>query len=218
MQPALHSLAVLNRLYLVRHGEVENPGHVVYADLPGFSLSLIGRAQAEAAARYLALRAPEAVVSSPLDRAMETAAAIGRAVERDVVVDDRLIEWRLSGRWAGVVWEDLPERFPGELEAYLATPYDLPFAPETILEVAERMAAVVEGLEGSAVLVSHQDPVQALRVRLVGGEPKSFLMAKPGHASVITLDRGPGGWQETAHWEPDLPSDPFPPGVSDTRS
>ena len=211
---------MISRLFLVRHGEVENPGHVVYADLPGFSLSPIGRAQAEAAGRRLAPLQPEAVVSSPLDRAMETAAAIAGAVGVQVTVDDRLIEWRLSGRWAGVVWEDLPERFPGELEAYLATPYDLPFAPETIAEVAARMAAALDDLEDarSAVLVSHQDPVQALRVHLLDGGGESFLEGKPGHASVITLERTTVGWTETGYWEPDVSSDPFPPGASGSRS
>ncbi|RPI21428.1 MAG: histidine phosphatase family protein, partial [Actinobacteria bacterium] len=36
-------------LLLMRHGEVENPRHVVYSDLPGFHLSAGGRAQAAAA-------------------------------------------------------------------------------------------------------------------------------------------------------------------------
>ncbi|MEX2419029.1 MAG: histidine phosphatase family protein, partial [Acidimicrobiia bacterium] len=108
---------MLERLHLVRHGEVANPDGVVYADLPGFSLSAAGRAQAAASARYLQARSPEAVVSSPLDRAMETARAIADAIGVAVTTDDRLLEWRLSGRWAGVRWDDLPSRFPGELEA-----------------------------------------------------------------------------------------------------
>ena len=210
----------MERLHLVRHGEVENPRHVVYADLPGFSLSPTGRAQAAQAARHLARSGPDIVLSSPLDRALETATAIARAVGVEVTVDDRLTEWRLSSRWAGVVWEDLPEHFPGELEAYLATPHDLPFAPETLIEVARRMATVVDDLEEarSAVLVSHQDPVQALRGHLLGDGPGSFLLGKPGHASVVTLERDADGWRETGYWEPDVPSDPFPPGASAARS
>lgn len=206
---------MLESLYLVRHGEVENPDHVVYADLPGFSLSPIGRAQAAAAAQRLEPLQPEAVISSPLDRAVETAAAIAGAVGIAVTTDDRLVEWRLSGRWAGVGWEDLPQRFPGEMEAYLATPYDLPFAPETADEVARRMASLVGDLERrglrSAVLVSHQDPVQALRIHLQAAPPHSFLVGKPGHASVVTLERSDAGWVETGYWEPDFASDPFPP-------
>jgi len=205
---------VLEHLHLVRHGEVDNPDHVVYADLPGFSLSEAGRAQARAAAEHLAVLRPDVVISSPLDRARETAAAIARAAGQEVIVDDRLTEWALSTRWRGVRWEELPERFPGELEAYLATPLDLPFAPESVAEVAERMAAVAAGLDAtphrSAAIVSHQDPVQALRAHL-RGDMLSFLLAKPGHASVSSFERVSGHWRETGYWEPDIPSEPFPP-------
>jgi len=203
---------VLTRLYLVRHGEVENPDHVVYADLPGFSLSAAGRAQAAAAARHLSARHVDAVVSSPLDRARETAAAIAGAIGVGVTIDERLTEWALSKRWAGVRWEELPDRFPGELEAYLATPLDLPFAPESIADVAERMNAVADSLEGhgSAVLVSHQDPVQALRCRM-RGDMAGFPVGKPGHASVTAFERADDGWIEAGYWEPDIASEPFPP-------
>ncbi|MEX0826618.1 MAG: histidine phosphatase family protein [Acidimicrobiia bacterium] len=206
---------MLERLHLVRHGEVANPDGVVYADLPGFSLSAAGRAQAAASARYLQARGPEAVVSSPLDRALETAGAIADSIGVAVTTDDRLLEWRLSGRWAGVRWDDLPSRFPGEVEAYLAAPYDLAFAPESIDEVAARMAALVMSLDSAdlkdAVLVSHQDPLQALRVFLVGGTRESFTTGKPGHASVTTLERVGGRWHEVGYWEPEVDTIPFPP-------
>jgi broad specificity phosphatase PhoE len=211
----LHSPVVLERLHLVRHGEVENPDGVVYADLPGFSLSASGRAQAAASGKYLLARGPSAVISSPLDRAVETAHTIAVAAGVEVTIDDRLVEWGLASRWAGVRWDDLHERFPGELEAYLASPYELDFSPESIDEVAARMAAAVESLDRSdlddAVLVSHQDPVQALRVRLTDAPRESFTLGKPGHASVITLERRTDGWEETGYWEPEIETIPFPP-------
>jgi broad specificity phosphatase PhoE len=206
---------VLERLHLVRHGEVENPDGVVYADLPGFSLSAAGRAQAAASGKYLLARGPEAVISSPLDRAVETAQAIAEAVGVEATTDDRLVEWGLAARWAGVRWDDLPEVFPGELEAYLATPHDLEFSSESIDQLADRMASVVDSLDGGSlkdvVIVSHQDPVQALRVRLVGGARESFTSGKPGHAAVITLERDGSGWTEAGYWEPEVETVPFPP-------
>jgi broad specificity phosphatase PhoE len=206
---------VLERLHLVRHGEVENPDGVVYADLPGFALSASGRAQAAASGRYLQARSPEAVISSPLDRALETASAIAEAIGAPLTTDDRLVEWRLSSRWAGIRWDDLPTAFPGELEAYLAAPYDLSFAPESIDEVAERMVGLITSLDEAdlqdAVLVSHQDPVQALRVHLVGGTRDSFPFGKPGHASVTTLERIGDRWYESGYWEPEIETIPFPP-------
>lgn len=213
--PALvHSGAVLERLHLVRHGEVHNPGGVVYADLPGFGLSPVGALQAEAAAGHLADSRAGLVVCSPLERAVATAEPIARRLSVPLRVDARLTEWRLAQRWAGVPWAELSTRFPGELEAYLAAPADLAFAAESIHEVAARMAGVVADLDreavATAILVSHQDPVQALRIVLTGRDLASLNVDKPAHATVVSLTRTPGHWAESS-WSPPIPSDPFPP-------
>jgi broad specificity phosphatase PhoE len=206
---------VLAALHLVRHGEVENPRHVCYGDLPGFGLSPAGRRQAEAAAAHLAAGGADVLLTSPLQRAVETARAIGRHLGLEPVADDRLTEWRLGVRWNGVVWEDLPSVFPGELEAYLDHPADLPFSPESLAEAAQRIAALVGELGeqqsgAAAVLVSHQDPVQAARLLLTGGDLAALHRHKPSHAAVLTLLPG-DPWYEAACWEPAAAGARFPP-------
>jgi broad specificity phosphatase PhoE len=207
---------MLSTLWLVRHGEVLNPNHVVYADLPGFGLSVIGQRQADAAADRCGNLAVDMIVTSPLQRAVDTAAPIADALGMTPLVDARLTEWALGTRWGGVVWEDLPAVFPGELEAYLATPTELPFAPEAITDVADRMQDLVADLGrdhpgGTVLLVSHQDPVQALRLSLTGRDLATLHDDKPSHASVITLQATTVGWIETGFWAPDILSTPFPP-------
>ena len=214
---------MLSTLHLVRHGEVHNPDHVVYADLHGFGLSDTGRAQAASAAAHLQGELVDVLVSSPLQRARETAAPIAAALGVEPLLDDRLTEWHLGRRWAGVGWEELPERFPGELEAYLATPTTLPFAPEQIDGVASRVASVVSDLGiahpgGTAVLVSHQDPIQAVRLVLTRIDLGRLHDDKPNHASVITLTANQGGWIETSVWTPQEPSSPFPPVKGNERT
>ncbi|MFH1330095.1 MAG: histidine phosphatase family protein [Actinomycetota bacterium] len=206
---------MLGRLHLVRHGEVANPRHLCYGDLPGFGLSPAGRLQSEAAAAYLAAAGAELLLTSPLQRAVETAGIIGRFLGLPAAPDDRLIEWRLGVRWNGVVWEDLPTAFPGELEAYLEHPADLPFSPETLAAAAERIVALVDEVgsrhPGAAVvLVSHQDPVQAARLLLTGRELAALHCRKPGHAAVLTFTPG-APWREAACWEPAVFGTPFPP-------
>jgi broad specificity phosphatase PhoE len=206
---------VLAALHLVRHGEVANPRHVCYGDLPGFGLSPGGCRQAAAAAAHLAGIGADLLLTSPLQRALETARTIGRRLGLEPVVDDRLTEWRLGVRWNGVIWEDLPAAFPGELEAYLDHPADLPFSPESLAAAAQRLAAVATELGethpgAAAVLVSHQDPVQAARLFLTGGDLASLHQRKPAHAAVITLMPG-SPWREASYWEPDLPATRFPP-------
>lgn len=206
---------VLARLFLVRHGEVHNPGHICYGDLPGFGLGPNGRRQARAAADYLAPTGADLLLCSPLRRAKETAAIIGRRLGLRPLADEGLTEWKLGMRWAGTAWEDLPALFPGELEAYLDHPAELPFSPESIAAAAGRVVALVDELGRShpgsrAVLVSHQDPVQAARLHLTGGLPADLHIDKPGHGSVLTLEPG-SPWRLAARWEPPGPATSFPP-------
>ena len=85
---------------LVRHGEVENPDRVVYADLPGFGLSDRGKSEAAAAAGFLAPLGVAAIYASPLERAQETASFISEACGVAIETRDDLTEWlvaRLNG-------------------------------------------------------------------------------------------------------------------------
>jgi len=195
------------QIHLVRHGEVENPDHLVYADLPGFWLSDVGMAQANAAANYLANHRVSRIVASPLDRAVATATAIAAHHHADVTTDNRLTEWRLGNRWAGVGWDDLPEKFPGELEAYLAHPEHLPFSTESLQQVAERVAGAIVDLagrtsEGDVVFVSHQYPIHAASRLLTRSGFENYHDNKPEHCSVSSLVPSNGMWAMAEHWAP----------------
>jgi len=61
---------------MVRHGEVHNPQKILYGRLPRFGLSANGRRQAQAAGRFLSRLPIQAVYSSPMLRARQTAAEI----------------------------------------------------------------------------------------------------------------------------------------------
>lgn len=199
--------------FLIRHGEVHNPEGVVYADLEGFGLSELGRAQAAATATRLP--AASTIVASPLQRAVETANIIAGDIGASVAVDEDLTEWRLGRRWAGEVWESIDERFPGELTAYLDHPHQLDFGEETLDALAARVAGAVRrhrlAAHGPLVIVSHQDPIQAARLDLTGRVLTDLHQDKPGHAAIVTLSgTGDGPWDEVAMWAP-AQGEVFPP-------
>jgi broad specificity phosphatase PhoE len=200
-------------IHLLRHGEVANPENVVYADLPGFHLSPIGRAQAAITATHLAAAPVVAIVTSPLARAAETAGIVAAPFRMAVTIDERLTEWHLAGRWAGVRWDALATSFPGELEAYLEDPSELPFSPESLHDLAIRITGCLESWsrqlpDGDLVFVSHQDPIHAAARRLTGEDFASFHHSKPAHGSVTTLDRAGSGWARTGYWAPHVASRP----------
>lgn len=193
-------------VHLVRHGEVTNPGNVVYGSLPGFGLSTLGVEQARKVGRYLGPRAVVAIWSSPLERSLRTAEEIASRSGVPVRVDPDLTEWRMIERWMGETWTGVRDRFPGELEAYLDHPGSLDFAPESLSDLADRVASVARRLDaehphGDVVIVSHQDPIQAGRLRLIGAPMDGFHEDKPSHGAVLTIRPG-STWVEQTVWSP----------------
>ena len=91
----------MTTLLLVRHGLTDaNAGGLLAGWTPGVHLAEKGRDQAQALSQRLSAVPVAAVVSSPLERCQETAAAIVAGRDIDVVTDDRLGECRY-GDWTG---------------------------------------------------------------------------------------------------------------------
>lgn len=203
-------------IHLVRHGEVENPERIVYADIPGFRLSKRGRLEAAAAAQHLGSLGVTAIYSSPLDRACETADIIAAVTGAPIRPREDLTEWHVARRWKGVAWEDLPRKFPGEVEAYVNHPTNLPFAEESIEDLGLRVAEAVREIAAAhpygAVVVSHQDPIQAGRLVLLEEPLERLHEDRPGHCEVLTLAPG-SPWRQIAHWKPVVgePQEAWPP-------
>ncbi len=153
-------------VHLVRHGEVANPGGVLYGRLPGFRLSEDGQMMAKAAAGFLAGRDVKVLRSSPLERAIQTAEPIAAQLGLPIEVDERLIEpWNhFEGLTVGVGDGAL---FAPRHWIYLRNPFR-PSWGEPYREVAARMLAAASGAARAArgheaVCVSHQLPIWVSR-------------------------------------------------------
>jgi probable phosphomutase (TIGR03848 family) len=90
----------MTTVVLVRHGLTHMTGPVLAGWTPGLHLDERGQKQAAALAERLRPVTFSALVSSPLDRCLDTAAAIVDGRAQDVQVDDRLGECRY-GDWTG---------------------------------------------------------------------------------------------------------------------
>ncbi len=100
----------VDRVYLARHGQTALNADGRLRGLSDPPLDEVGRAEAARLASELAGYAPTVVISSPLQRALSTAEAIGRAAGIPVVVEKRLND-RDYGPWTGHPRTEVEERF-----------------------------------------------------------------------------------------------------------
>ena len=171
-------------IVLVRHGETAaNRARLALgrADPP---LTDFGRTQAQALADRFSGSDIERVVSSPLQRAMETATAIATALGCRVEVDDRLIEMSY-GTWDERSFGDLPT------EDLARWRRDASFAPpggESLIDVAERVGPWCESLIGgpTVIAVSHVSPIKAAALWAMDADP---LLAWRMHLDVASVTR-----------------------------
>jgi probable phosphoglycerate mutase len=155
------------RLLLLRHGQTELSVQRRYSGRGNPGLTAAGRQQARSAAGYLAERGGiAAVISSPLQRAYDTAAAAAKALGLDLTADDDLIETDF-GAWEGLTFAEAAERDPELHRRWLrdtsATPPDGESFDEVRVRVRRARERIIAEHQGATVLVvSHVTPIKML--------------------------------------------------------
>ena len=102
---------------LWRHGQTTWNVEHRYQGQTDIPLDDTGIAQAKAAARRLAGLRPDALFSSDLSRAQQTAAALVKLTGLPVTLDKDLRE-RYGGDWEGLSDQEIRERYPAERAAW----------------------------------------------------------------------------------------------------
>lgn len=184
------------RILLMRHGSIDSIGRIIYGRMPGISLNAEGRRQAEAAAAALRERYRlSLVVSSPMQRTVETAKIVAAAQDLDVSVEEGLNELDV-GEWLGKSVEEL--RGLEEWKRYnRARSLYAPPGGESLLEVQRRSWAALQEVcgrqrEGTVLAVTHGDVIRSLLLLFLGAPLDHILRleAAPGSVSEIMLGEG----------------------------
>jgi probable phosphoglycerate mutase len=177
---------------LIRHAMCDQVGRTIAGRAPGVSLNVQGRQQAKALARRLSGLQIEAVFSSPLERALETARPIAEECGLQVQTLAGLNEIDF-GEWTGRALEDLAPGAQWQLFNRYRSGTRIP-GGETMLEVVARSARELERLQqthsdGSLVaVVSHGDVLRALIVHSLGMSLDLMFRLELDPASVSVLD------------------------------
>ncbi|MFH8663683.1 bifunctional RNase H/acid phosphatase [Streptomyces anulatus] len=182
-------------LVLLRHGETALTPEKRFSGSGGTDpeLSATGRGQAERAAEHFAaLGTVQEIVSSPLRRCRETAAAVADRLGLDVRIDEGLRETDF-GAWEGLTFGEVRERYADDLTAWLASPDTAPTGGgESFAQVAERVAAardrIVARYAGRTVLlVTHVTPIKTLVRLALGAPPEALFRMELSAASISTV-------------------------------
>ncbi|MFQ6849570.1 bifunctional RNase H/acid phosphatase [Streptomyces sp. 35M1] len=182
-------------LVLLRHGETALTPEKRFSGSGGTDpeLSAVGRGQAERAAEHFAaLGTVQEIVSSPLRRCRETAAAVAARLGLAVRIDEGLRETDF-GAWEGLTFGEVRERYGDDLTAWLASPDTAPTGGgESFAEVAERVAAARDRLVAryagrTVLLVTHVTPIKTLVRLALGAPPEALFRMELSAASVSTV-------------------------------
>ncbi|MFE9906090.1 bifunctional RNase H/acid phosphatase [Streptomyces achromogenes] len=182
-------------LVLLRHGETPLTPQKRFSGSGGTdpALSAAGREQAHRVADALARRGTiQAIVASPLARTRETAGIVAARLNLDVTIEDGLRETDF-GAWEGLTFGEVRERYPDDLNAWLADPEAHPTGGgESFAETAVRLAAtrakLVAAYRGrTALLVTHVTPIKTLIRLALGAPPESLFRMELSAASLSAV-------------------------------
>ena len=156
-------------VHLLRHGEVHNPGGVLYGRMSGYHLSDLGKQMAQRIADTIGDRDITHVVASPMERAQETAEPVAKARGLEIATDRRVIEstnvfqGERFGTGRGVLTKPSAWR-------HLWNPFKPSWGEPYKQLVARMMAAVYDARDAAAgheaVIVSHQLPIWITRLHV----------------------------------------------------
>ena len=184
--------AVPTRLLLVRHGVTEYSVAKRFAGRSDLELTEAGREQARRAAGRVAELGPvDVLISSPLRRTRQTADQLADQLELPVLIEDGMVETDF-GDWDGYTYAEVSQKWPAELQRWLADPSVAPPSGESFETVTRRVRRARDRILAqhggkTVVVVSHVSPIKTL-VRLALDAPASALQRmflEPASISVI---------------------------------
>ncbi len=184
-------------LLLLRHGQIEANRKGLWHGSTNSTLTWRGRRQAKKTARHLAEHYADlaAVYTSPLERCLQTAAAVNTALALEPTPVEALAEYAI-GEWEGLAFNALAE----EHDFYDRTRSDPAFAPpggESLQAVADRVVGALQQIHdrhesGQKILVVGHGAALAVALgTILNGDPRSWIEYPVANCSLTELVLSP---------------------------
>lgn len=181
----------MTKILLIRHATTDTVGKRLSGRKPGVHLNEEGRMQAQRLAERLALLPVSAIYSSPLERAVETAEPIAKALHLQTVADENFLEIEF-GEWTDCSFEELRndprfQRF-NSFRSCASVP-----GGEAMIEAQTRMISGLQKLcirhqHETVAVVSHSDIIKAAVAYYAGIHLDMFQRIDISPASVSIID------------------------------
>ncbi len=192
-------------MFLVRHGETVHNASGIAQGWSDSALSERGNEQVRALAARVALLEPDALFSSPLERAMSTARPIADMTGLEIVPLDDLREMNF-GRWEGQTFRDIRANDAEAARRWIEDPEVACPGGESHNDVRERMERAFAVTAGSArpVIVTHGTAIRIGATVLLGApilvarhlaqdNASLSVFVRRGERMVLKL------WNDTGH-------------------
>jgi broad specificity phosphatase PhoE len=182
----------MTELILARHGETDWNVQEVFRGRADVDLNTTGKKQAELLAQYLKASKPEAIYSSPLERALRTAQIVAGQhfrVKVEPVMDLIDLDY---GEWQGVSKEDVKEKYPELYERWLREPHRVKMpSGESLNNVKKRTQKVIDEIvaehEGTILVISHRVVLKVIILSLLGLNNSQFWNVRVDSGGVTTF-------------------------------
>lgn len=169
-------------LLMIRHGEIPSNVNKVYAGRSLERLTEKGVQQAKQVSKKLKNYKVDALYSSPIQRALQTAQILSKVIGIDLRVDDSFRELEM-GPWEGMSEADVEKRYPNEWSIWNSSPAELKLSGrESLDDLLQRVLTGISGIKaehsGNIVIVTH---VAIIRVLLLWHANMSLNLYKTIH-------------------------------------
>ncbi|MGD9117750.1 MAG: histidine phosphatase family protein [Dehalococcoidia bacterium] len=183
-------------IILARHGETEWNVEEVFRGRIDIELNETGRRQAELLAEHLAELKIEAVYSSPLKRALDTAEAIARRHKLKVEANPGLTDCDF-GQWQGLPLKEVREKYSELYRQWAESPHRVKIpGGESLDEVRKRALKIVNEILAKhrerVVLVSHRVVNKVLISALLGLDNSHFWKIRQDVGATTTFSHRDG--------------------------
>ena len=183
----------MSHLLLIRHGETDWNVEGRWQGQADVALNSRGLLQAEQIANSLCSVKIQAIYSSDLQRALQTAEALARKKELIVQIDPRLREIH-QGEWQGLKIEEIETRYAQAFQERKQNPlYVAPPGGETALQVQDRVLEALREIslhhvQDTVAVVSHGFSIAVALAWFYGRSIDNVWELVPKNGAVIEID------------------------------